>query len=257
MNRMRKSYDDFEPETRAYAQLPSPGINIALADSYIKLIKYSTGITLSSVTANRSDVAGGATASGGAFVSNPSVDLRPYVGFKLTTNDGGVGWIKSAGTGEDVSGGDLLNGWNLTDAIWVAQYSTTKTNATTLTCAAGQTNLAVTNITFLSIGNLYKGSFSGTAESGTARIDNSSLPVTYLVNGEVNKYFTAVETAYWKIRNVATSEGKTLTVASQSVYKVLTPSLTGVVIWNKTLYNWVAVGTTPNAASFTYTITKD
>jgi len=238
---------DIEPETYNYLLIgPSlTAAEIATIDNYIKLIKYSTGVTLASVTCNLS------TVIGAEFITNPSVDLRWIApGWKVSAYDG----TKTAyatklgnGTGETLSS-DLLAGWNLTSG-W-SPVSSTITNATTFTATA--TNAYVYK-SILTDGTLYKGSFSATPAQGTVSIYDTNSAKTQLANGASSAYFT-VQTGNggrYRVYNSGTANGLTCIVNSQSLYTVLTPSATGI-----TLNTWtIEAGFNPNAAAQALTIT--
>jgi hypothetical protein len=93
------NYDHFEDETVAYVRNYGDNLTVSeieTIEDYIRLIKYGDGVVFASITANLSIV------NGSAFVTNPSIDFRPYLGFKVTLNDGTqnlVGFLKSAGGG--------------------------------------------------------------------------------------------------------------------------------------------------------------
>jgi hypothetical protein len=83
-------YDDIrhslgiEAETAAYMGI-NPGMTTAqimAVNDNIIAIKYGSGVTLASQTANISNIASY------YFISNPSTDLRPYTGKYATFNDG-------------------------------------------------------------------------------------------------------------------------------------------------------------------------
>ena len=146
-------YRHLEPETVVYQTLPSAAQTQFTTNENIKLIKYGSGITLSSITANLSQV------NGTAFVSNPSVDLRPYVGFKGTWSDvgtQGVGFFGAAGTGEGL-GPNLITGW--VNSV-TYPYDTFTGSGATITSAikVGATGYAAANnsISSPSIGMLAK-----------------------------------------------------------------------------------------------------
>lgn len=100
-----------EPETLAYLSIPGvslTGAQVAALDANIKLIKYGAGITLAAVTLNLSLVAGT------TFISNPSVDMRPYKAFNASLSDGAktltLTPLGAVGTGQTYSA-ELNTAW--------------------------------------------------------------------------------------------------------------------------------------------------
>src|SRR4030042_1922505 len=94
---MRTHFRTIEPETLAYNALPGTLLNWFDVNENIKKVKYGTGIIIAGFTGGLSMV------NGTSFITNPSIDLRQYVGFKATFNDGvknAVCWFKAPGTGE-------------------------------------------------------------------------------------------------------------------------------------------------------------
>lgn len=240
----------YEPETRAYMNQPSPGLTWQEADANIKAIKNDSGITLVAVTANLSQV------DGSAFVSNPSVDLRPYVGFKSTWSDAGVGWIKAAGTGETLGGERVSAGG--TFAGWTFGVGWTTDGVTLNGDGSGNATLAYKNLTSsFAIGQLTKAVVDITARtSGSVGVrTNNVIHLSGLTT-------VATHTGYKTIIAVdnmgyAKSALFLGSVDNISIQQVLTPSATGVTIASTKggTQNWGTQGTTPNAATFDVTIT--
>lgn len=268
-----------EIETLNYIGLLGGAINRVDAetiDAQIKSIKYGSGITLSAVTANI------ATVNGEAMISIPSIDLRPYVGFKVSIAAGGktlVGWVKSAGTGETYLE-KVLNGSVSTDTSnWTAGDSAISS------VAGGQDGncLQVAN-SGANFGYAYQqlvnGSgalfyFSAYFKSGTAtgaRLLIGTGPASgNLYNPGVT--WTDVNWTQHTVRKTTASTNVTVSLYSWSdvngqtsfwdtisALQVLTPSATGVTIVSASggsTYNWTSNdGIDPNAASFTMTITR-
>ncbi len=250
-----------EPETLTYAGISGVSLTqaqLAAVDANIKAIKYGSGITLSSLTAKRSEV------DGTAFVTQSSVDLRPYVGFKLTTSDGGVGWLSAAGTVEGL-GGEIVDAWT--------------NNATTPyeTFTPGAGNLITSAINTTTVGICYKASTvaSGALLRLVHNITVNSGSAIFIVGtntslGDPKVLFTAGATAnetVYKTASAATHVGYwsgagagNFSTSAFSLKTVTAPSSSGALIVNAksgATRNWAAKGTTPNAATFTYTITRE
>lgn len=246
-----------EPELMAYIALnPSlTNAQVAALDANIKSIKYGSGIVLNAVTANLSIV------DGKAFVTNPSVDLRPYLGFKLSFSDGSkalVGYGKAAGTGETL-GSNLLAGFDFTSdwAVFDANASITDSNSFATTANSGLWKNIFAQY------RLYKSVFARTTTASASDIWNGSdTGRTQISNGNGTFYSTArLNTGLQRNIYIRNAGAGTTDVSTLSLYDVLTPSATGLTIVSTaggTTYNWASNGgINANAASFTVTITKE
>ena len=256
---LKMGFSGLQAETIKYRLLnPSLTWSQLLAiDANIKTIKYGAGITLSSVTLNRSD------ANGVAFITNPSVDLRPYVGFKATLNDGAEGWIKAAGTGETL-GNNLITGWTNIN------YATLTISGVNITqaIASAASQYGYNNITSIPSGMLQKlvctiSSVSGATPRIFMRSGNnasgSQLTVANpLIDGANSIYFTQTgfNAASIQLSNQTAGEWS---MSGPVLSTILTPSTLGVTIVSTkdgSTQNWATVGTTPNAATHNITITR-
>ena len=267
---MQGIHRHIEHETVAYYSLGSnDGTTQFTLNEQIKSIKYLGGtVTLAGLTNNLSLV------NGTAFVTNPSVDLRKWVGFKISlteTTHTLIGYVKAAGTGTTLSGTEQLSGvnWATGGYVWNGGFVTSGLDITTAIDTTGDTGndgrcsyrfasptqyalyYATANPTINSgtLGYIIVGSTTDLSLSGGSYV--SSSPVT---SGAKTFYFTNINaTTYFGYR-----EGGVLnmTATGHSIKQVLTPSATGVTIWDKSANNWVSGTTTilPNAASFTAVI---
>lgn len=221
---------------------------IATIDANIRAIRFGSTATLSALTCKLSTVAGT------AFITSPSVDLRPYLDFKITLNDGTqnlVGWIKAAGTGETYT--DNLNGWDFTSGWSATNAAITDSNTFTTSVNNGYVKKDVDPIT---IGAVYKWVLDASTTSGSVVMITGTFLET--IAGQGTTYTTAVR-ARFGVKNTLT--GATIDVSTLQANKVLTPSATGVTIVSAaggTTYNWTSDGgINPNVESFTATITKE
>lgn len=245
-----------EAATRAYFALPNPTGTVKDLDTQIKILNAGGTVTLSGLTCKLSLV------NGTAFVTQPSVDLRKYVGYKITLTASGqtlVGWIKAAGTPEgEMLGSDLLSGFDFTSG-WINSESSTIidfNSFTTIVIGGLRKNM-------LTAGMLYKRSYekSTTATSSVFRISSAggvqSPGDTDLQTGF--KYSTVIPN-YTHVYARNASAGTT-DVTTFTIQQVLTPSETGVTIVNSqggSTFNWVSdSGINPNSTSFTATITGE
>lgn len=262
----------FEPEVYAYLDIPGVGITQSekvTLNNNIKLIKYSTGVALTSVTANLS------TVNGTAFISNPSVDLRPYVGFKCTITAGGKtlpGWIKAAGLPAGESYLDMITGDNSTFASDTGDWTrgigwTIGSNKATLSKVAGAA-IYMSIVPGITIGNLYHAQYTIDSIAGGGCLLNLGNLASLNIIGNSNQ-ITAGTFAGYSTCSVETIEGLAVRAAAATTAiqidnltfrKVITPSITGVIIVNAqggSVFNFVSDdGINLNAASFTVTITE-
>jgi len=232
-------FDSLEPEVWRYLALPgASAANLTTISGYISTIKAGKPVTLSSLTAKFSTVAGT------EFVTQASTDLRwlSFLGAKLTWSDGtnsAVTYAGAVGAGETV-GADLLAGWNLTSG-WAAGSNCTIDNATTFTTSAG--GWGPTRSYFDTVGALYKMANVMTANcvpflgNGAGRFAFANGATSYATR-------TAVDEKLY-LRN--TNAGTTV-VTSMSAWKITTPSATGLVLttptWGTFNPNAVAVNLT-------------
>jgi len=217
----------------------------------------ATAVTLAGLTCNLS------TVNGTAFITNPSVDLTPYIGWKITITAGGktlVGWVKAAGTGE-TTGSELVGGWS-SPGTWTT--FTVNANGHDIDSAiytgAGYSENDSANIS-LSTGALAKFGWSATRISG-------SMNTIGLINPNIIKQSWSatipLTTTYFTKPSgntfvaVKANPDNPNWAATFSVLQVLTPSSTGVTIVSAqggSTYNWTSNdGIDPNAASFTVTL---
>jgi hypothetical protein len=263
-------YDCLEIETITYHDLriseanPMTEAQTAALDANIKTIKYGAGITLSSLTLNISGTTSGAVPS---FISNPSVDLRPYVGFKVSIAAGGktlVGWIKAAGSGETLSATEKwLNGNFSSDeppgTAWVrgAGFVITGGQLVGTTAPVANTYATIAATT----GALYKTSADFVITTGTIRFTPASGGIGKELSGTgaYSVYGTAI-TGFPSpgFRVLTTFTG---TIDNASTKQVLTPSTNGATIVSTqggATYNWTSDGgIVPNSASYTMTVTRN
>lgn len=254
-----------EPETVAYYTLGnSDGTSQFTLNEQMKSLKYNGGIvTLSGLTCNLSLV------NGTAFITNPSVDLRKYVGYKISiteTTDTLVGWIKSVGSGEALSGIELITNGNFSSdeppgsswnrsAAWVisggvcnADGSGTDNSLNQL-INPGQYKLIKLSGDFTRV--------SGSCNLGSVNYPNNQKLIN--ITGTYSSYNTNAYSyaTYWGVSSGYTSfKG---TIDNISMQQVTAPSTSGVTIvstQNGSTYNWTSGTATilPNAASFTAVI---
>ena len=278
---MSASYRHLEPETVVYQGLPSAAQTQFTTNENIKLIKYTTaGVTLTALTANLSQI------DGTAFVSTPSVDLRPYIGFKGTWSDvgtAGVGWFGVAGTGETKNTSVIVNGDMELNSNW-ANYGAPTTNAQSNTQAHSPTHSRhfIPGVAYDGIksdvfsvikGQLWYFSHSYYPTVATtnhnAGIQGGGTNFTPLLftgsfhTGEwtnLTGYATADATtaaAYYFVDAYLKTAGD-FYVDDVGLQLVLTPSLLGTTITatNGGAQNWGTKGSTPNAATFNVVVTR-
>lgn len=242
--------------------------------------RFQNGIstTLAGLTCNISVV------DGTAFVTNPSVDLTPYLGCRITLVDTArlslIGWVKAKGTGESlgtniVTGGDFESGlvggkgdgggsvstWTLNTTSPIAGTKDGLLDVTT--AGPGRPTLSWPGTAVL--GKLYKHSIKHKHNSGARakfEINDGSNAAAYS-----SGFFSdsATKSGYLTCRGVSNfgimymySEGSLpLNVQFDDVERipVLTPSATGVTITNSpggSVFNWAAKHPSfnPNSATF-------
>lgn len=277
-----------EPDLVSYIALnPSlTNAQIAALDANLKAIKYGSGITLNALTCKLSLV------DGTAFVTQPSIDLRPYLGFKLSFSDGSktlVGYAKAAGTGETLGSELVPNGdfevW--TDANTPGSWNKGTVGSSTINREASDIHggsycarfdivsgaaATLTKSGLWTPGMLYKRSYWHKVTANSAKSYTYSTPETtfgvYLTLNATSWYnlvgygTASVNDATLALARNTTSGDYSIYFDDISVKQVLTPSATGVTIVSAaggTTYNWATqeTGFNPNAAAFTVTITKE
>jgi hypothetical protein len=252
---IKPSGSGIEAETAAYMSLPSPGLDVATANTYILAVKYGAGVTLSSVTFNTSN-----PATSPLFLSNPSVDLRWMKGFYVTISDG-TNTLKvlvgTAGTGEsytDIIGGTnpaLKNGnFSAGDTVWGKNTNVTiSENKALWTAATANDSLSQSNTVIASA--LYKTTVVyDSITAGTMRPYFTVAGLTKTAAGTYIDYITKAAgdaNLYIQCRTTPT----TAQVGSIVFQQIITPSLLGVWFSDPT-----GSSLNYNAASYTVTVTK-
>jgi hypothetical protein len=232
------------------------------------------------------------TVAGTAFITNPSVDLRPFIGRKATLTSAGktlVGWIKAAGTGETYTenwplgnlegvytGGrcDFFSGGMGTPTLTESADTHSGIKAQSFASTTIATKINNTGTT-PPIGRLYLYSMWAKRLSGTSNdvhVRFTELTVVDALNdvistssySEHKKYYTATTTNTLQVSlrdDSGTGAGDTVVVDDFSLGTVLTPSTTGVTIVSTqggSTYNWTSNdGIDPNATSFVLTISPN
>ena len=217
-------------------------------------------VTLAGLTCNLSMV------DGTAFITNPSVDLTPYVGCKITLTDTSgykaVGWIKAKGSAETL-GDEKIDTWVNNG------YDTLTLDGSDIDAAieAGTNNALCYKDVSPTTGAMYKfvlGTLtitSGKTPTLGLCCTNSVSPAStdvFLNPAATGTYYVTSSlggtSRYVGFRN---SSGEANWSASGITFKQVTaPSATGVTITSSldgATFNWFAKhsGFLPNAASFT------
>ncbi|MEN6421927.1 MAG: carbohydrate binding domain-containing protein [Smithella sp.] len=269
-----------EPETLAYDALPNATQDQFGTNELIKSVKYGNGVTLSGLTCNLS------LANGTAFITNPSVDLRKYVGSKITIDGKLVGSIKAAGTSETTSGVYASNfssnadGWTATNGAVAGNIDSIGGEDNTLRFTVDNTNTAhyIKYTNLFVVGKKYTVSFKYYIPSGQSNIDGIYLDSAYwgviATHNTLDAWTTVTVTFTAPLTSprIFAKDGAVTSFQDASgddvlylkditVSEYLTPSTLGVTIVsakNGSTYNWTSdSGILPNAASFTAVITKD
>ncbi len=228
------------------------------------------------------------TIDGTAFITNPSVDLRSFVGRKITLTSGGktlVGWVKAEGTGETLSEVELVtDGGAELDEAWTNEYTPIVNERSSAKFYTGAYSRHFTGDAVndgikppsinTTTGVLYRGS------SYIYPDDSTGITIVLSSAGDVSPkfvaialvqdtwnysiiYYTAAATGavgYFRFRQ---NSSGTLNyyIDNVSLKQVLTPSLTGVTIVstkNGSTYNWTSNdGINANAASFALTVSAN
>ena len=200
--------------------------------------------------------------NGTALISNPSRDLVPYVGYKITLNDGAqnlVGWIKMAGPGETLSATEKF-----TDPPFDVNGAWTKGAGWAVAGGKGTATASVADITesiALTVGGLYKlVTTSDALTGGTYQgiIEATNIGTAVATVGTANWYRTIIAAAA-ATNGIHGTTALSASFTDISLKQVTAPSVTGVKIVSAkggTTYNWVSDGgVDPNSSSFTATIT--
>lgn len=244
-----------EPEVRAYFALPNPTGSVKDLNEQIKLIKAGGSVTLSGLTAQFSNVAGF------QFVTNPSVDLRKWIGYYITFTSSAGNTLKvkvsAAGTGETL--GDTLNISNCENSSFVTFDGASSSGFHAVSDASAQRGGTADELAFIQYG-LYKTVYTATLTTGTS---NASLrsALTGTLNTNLNANVSGSNSFYttWpdastngvvSFRSVSTVSE--FTIADLAAKQVLTPTATGIYFTDP-----VVTGTfNYNAASFTAVVTR-
>ena len=277
MNRRElNNYFSLQQETIQYL-LVNPAATpaqIAALDANIRAIKYASGYSIGSITANMSNVASY------YFLTNPSVDLRWLKGFyvRLTDSAGKIKWLLAGntGSGETLSGTELLSnpGYEAPYTGGLAQGCTSTrgnvsqetvdihggSSAQGITNPAGNTGFVNQSITGMTIGALNYVTIwaKKTAGSGGRITDTNSgiyfadLPINQTIYTKIEARFTVISgkislsfTCY--VNTNASSGTNGILVDDASVQKIISPSATG--IWFTPISE--DAGFNPNSATFT------
>jgi len=254
-----------ESETLAYANIPAnaPTLSALHAlDAQIKFIKYGSGVTISSVTGNISNVAGA------YFLTNFSMDIRAYVGFYATLTDTASKTKKvllgAAGTGETHSfliGGDtpsLRNGDFSSAEPPGTQWAIKSTGVVVTGGSAVFTDVAVGGVIqqnlspLVSVGELYKATVAIAVTTGSCCIRFNGIDgSTVALSATSSMYSTLSSTEPSpKVKVLSTFTG---TLNSFTFGKVLTPSASGG-CWLTPVSE--DSGFNPNSTTFTVTLTR-
>lgn len=231
-------------------------LNPFTVNENIKALKNGSAVTLNSVTMNLS------TVNGTAFISNPSVDLRPYLGYVMTLHDGtktaaATAW--QVGTGETYLERNADTGFD-TDAYWTKNFGWTITGSKAV--GANTTATMYRDESLLTAQALYRAVFTVSdctangvrafVGGGTAT-QNFTLRVT---NETFTEYKTNTNNTVFGLRGA--DSASTFKVDNYSFSQVLTPSATGLTLGAAGAQNWGTIqsGFNPNATSYILIITR-
>jgi hypothetical protein len=249
----------FEAETIAYSLLSGVSLTaaeIVALDTNIKSIKYGSGITLSSLTLNTSNVASY------YFFSNPSVDLRPYTGFYASISDGtkikkvllgalGTGITVGTDVGNDFTNwtGAVPTGWSQIGTPDASNY-TEQSPVGSLHIVSNGSLIGIQKGTVV-VGSLLRSTIDISSITGQIIAgDGVGFGLIFTTTGDNQvKYATCTNATPSLKRQTACNA----TLDNWKLEPVLTPSALG--LW----YTPVSEEATwnPNAASFTVTITRN
>lgn len=271
-----------EPETLAYLALNAtltPDQIVAL-NANIRAVKYSTGVALTAVTCNLS------LASGYYFLTNSSVDLRPYAlisGVQFSVSDGSNAAVFSGtmtlGTGETLGTNLVTN--PTAEGTYTAgvapNFTLTRGTATEhlsphggtssqmISNPAGNTGLVRANMTNTSVlGGLHKLTFWGKCVAGSGAAGVSSNAQSAIIVPSFSDAAWAQHSAYLTLTSVGAGSYVNLYAATNAsadvnqvayddiyFYPVTAPNTTG--------FSSAALtdaGINPNSASYVITITR-
>jgi len=202
------------------------------------------------------------TVAGKAFISNPSVSLDPYIGYKITLTTGGktlIGWIQAPGTVETYTE-QMVNGTFVTDepagVAWTRGLGWVITGGAAVATVVGDT-IAMTQAPALVAGSLYRNSYTLSAYTagGVALTFDGQTGSTQITPATYTTYRTFVATAVVGVKAVGVTS---LSLSNFSCGLVLTPSATGVKIVSAqggVTQSWTSNdGIDANAANFVATI---
>lgn len=237
--------------------------------------RFQNGIstTLAGLTCNISVV------DGTAFVTNPSVDLTPYLGCRITLVDTAglslIGWVKAKGTGESLDAEKITNGnfstgdltgWTKNGSALSNEDFTGNKMKVTVT-STGTLIFRQGSAPSLLDGGLYKGGLVISESNLSAPrmvylrlIDQNAYPV---YNQYADGSYTGYVTKNSLYTNIGVGDsningytaGNIFAVDDITLKQVLTPSATGVTITNSpggSVFNWAAKHPSfnPNSATF-------
>lgn len=279
----------WEKEVLSYWSL-NPSLTFAqlsTMNEIIKAIKYGSGVTLTSVVAKLSTVAGTAFISNPTFTYTglPSNDLSwlDGSGWKVNFNDGSKNaylYAKAKGTGEtynytvtgdtnngNMETGDPPTGWMDTGgsstASSVADERTGGTGSKSINIARGTTSSCRFRASGASAGQLLVfGGWIKNIDATNAFISLSNAAfirsATSWENGESKYTATA---AHFLALNITGAPGQQVRFDDVYAGQQLTPSASGLTGTSTALgatYNWASIesGFDPNVASFSVTITR-
>ena len=202
------------------------------------------------------------TVNGSAFISNPSVPLDPYIGYKITLTTGGktlIGWIQAPGPVETYTE-QMVNG-NFATAepvgtAWTRGTGWVITGGVAVATVVADT-IAMTQAPALVAGSLYRNSYTLSAYTagGVALTFDGYTGATQITPATYTQYRNFVSTAVVGVKAVGVTS---LSLSLFSCGLVLTPSATGVKIVSAqggVTQNWTSNnGIDANAASYTATI---
>ena len=202
------------------------------------------------------------TVNGAAFISNPSVPLDPYIGYKITITSGGktlIGWIQAPGTVETYTE-QMVNGTFVTNepagVAWTRGLGWVITGGAAVATAVADT-ISMTQAPALVAGSLYRNSYTLSAYTagGVALTFDAYTGATQVTPATYTQYRTYVSTAVVGVQAVGITS---LSLSNFSCGLVLTPSATGVKIVSAqggVTQNWTSNnGIDANAASFVATV---
>jgi hypothetical protein len=258
MDCFRKHRD--EPEVAYYVNFINPALSTAerlALNTNVRLVKYSTGITLASVTAKLS-------IASPYLVTTSSVDMRPYAlipGVQIVISDGSKTATFTGNTpGSGKTVGDEKHNdpgfansalWTVPAPDWSVTGGQATINANSSISAISQSNVQL--VSAVVVGELYETQFTIaeiTSGGFASRLTGQVSGITRTTTGTFVDYLTANSSATGAgiVNTNVVTVGK---VDNKSLKKVLTADTSG---FNATACTAEA-GFNGNAASFTATIT--